>query len=79
MRGLGGALALALALSAPTDLPQREDTTAFTVVAFSVVVQGLTAPFALKASDITLKNGRLHAHSSPRERGRPAAEQLAWR
>lgn len=50
--------ALALALSAPADLPQREDIliTTFAVVAFSVVVQGLTAPFALKARDITLKN-----------------------
>ena len=48
--GLRGALALALALSAPADLPQREDIliTAFAVVAFSVVVQALTAPFALK-------------------------------
>ena len=57
--GLRGALALALALSAPADLPQREDIliTAFAVVAFSVVVQGLSAPFALKVRDLTLKNG----------------------
>ncbi|MBV9289429.1 MAG: sodium:proton antiporter [Hyphomicrobiales bacterium] len=57
--GLRGALALALALSAPTDLPQREDIliTAFAVVAFSIVVQGLTAPFALKARDLMLKKG----------------------
>ena len=47
--GLRGALALALALSLPADLPQRQDIliVAFAVVAFSVVVQGLTAPFAL--------------------------------
>jgi CPA1 family monovalent cation:H+ antiporter len=53
--GLRGALALALALSAPADLPQREDIliTAFAVVAFSVVVQGLTAPFALKLRGLT--------------------------
>ena len=55
--GLRGALALALALSTPADLPQREDIliTAFAVVAFSVVVQGLTAPFALKLRDLALK------------------------
>ena len=48
--GLRGALALALALSLPPDLPQREDIliVAFAVVAFSVIVQGLTAPFALQ-------------------------------
>ena len=49
--GLRGALALALALSLPADMPRREDIliVAFAVVAFSVIVQGLTAPFALKA------------------------------
>ncbi len=48
--GLRGALALALALALPTDLPYREDIliVAFAVVAFSVIVQGLTAPFALR-------------------------------
>jgi monovalent cation:H+ antiporter, CPA1 family len=47
--GLRGALALALALALPGDLPIREDIliVAFAVVAFSVIVQGLTAPFAL--------------------------------
>ncbi|HZZ61044.1 MAG TPA: sodium:proton antiporter [Roseiarcus sp.] len=47
--GLRGALALALALALPGDLPLREDIliVAFAVVAFSVIVQGLTAPFAL--------------------------------
>lgn len=47
--GLRGALALALALALPADLPYREDIliAAFAVVAFSVIVQGLTAPFAL--------------------------------
>jgi monovalent cation:H+ antiporter, CPA1 family len=49
--GLRGALALALALSLPADLPRRDDIliSAFAVVAFSVIVQGLTAPFALRA------------------------------
>ena len=48
--GLRGALALALALALPTGLPYREDIliVAFAVVAFSVIVQGLTAPFALR-------------------------------
>ncbi len=42
--GLRGALALALALGLPADLPRREDiiTISFAVVAFSVFVQGLT-------------------------------------
>lgn len=41
--GLRGALALALALGVPQDFPQRQAivTTAFAVVAFSVLVQGL--------------------------------------
>jgi CPA1 family monovalent cation:H+ antiporter len=48
--GLRGALALALALALPFDLPYREDIliAAFAVVAFSIVVQGLSAPFALR-------------------------------
>ncbi len=56
--GLRGALALALALSLPADLPRRDDILilAFAVVAFSVIVQGLTAPFALKA--LGLARGR---------------------
>ena len=42
--GLRGALALALALGLPADVPQRAAivSIAFTVVAFSVVVQGMT-------------------------------------
>ena len=53
--GLRGALALALALSLPADLPRRDDIliSAFAVVAFSVIVQGLTAPFALRALGVT--------------------------
>jgi CPA1 family monovalent cation:H+ antiporter len=48
--GLRGALALALALALPPDLPYREDIliVAFAVVAFSVIFQGLTAPLALR-------------------------------
>jgi CPA1 family monovalent cation:H+ antiporter len=42
--GLRGALALALALSLPEDLPQRDTaiSATFAVVAFSILVQGLT-------------------------------------
>lgn len=49
--GLRGALALALALALPPDVPRRDDIliVAFAVVAFSVIVQGLTAPFVLRA------------------------------
>ena len=55
--GLRGALALALALALPYDLPRRDDIliSAFAVVAFSVLVQGLTAPLALKALRLTPK------------------------
>ncbi len=53
--GLRGALALALALALPNDFAQRADIliVAFAVVAFSVIVQGLTAPFALKWLGLT--------------------------
>ena len=42
--GLRGALALALALAMPHEVPDRESiiTVAFAVVAFSIVVQGMT-------------------------------------
>jgi len=42
--GLRGALALALSLGLPNELPHREDivTVAFAVVAFSIFAQGLT-------------------------------------
>ena len=48
--GLRGALALALALALPAEVPYREDIliVAFAVVAFSVIAQGLTAPLALQ-------------------------------
>ncbi|HEX6783642.1 MAG TPA: sodium:proton antiporter [Sphingomicrobium sp.] len=44
--GLRGALALALALAIPADVPERYPIilTAFVVVAFSILVQGLTMP-----------------------------------
>lgn len=54
--GLRGALALALALGLPSEIPQRAaiQTVAFAVVAFSVVVQGLTiTPLLRKMGTIT--------------------------
>lgn len=49
--GLRGALALALALSLPVTLPMRDTivVVTFGAVAFSIVVQGLTMPFLLRA------------------------------
>ncbi len=48
--GLRGALALALALGLPAELPRRAEiiTVSFAVVAFSVFVQGLTMPPLLR-------------------------------
>ncbi len=58
--GLRGALALALALALPANLPYREDIliVAFAVVAFSVIVQGLTAPLALQWLGLVPKPAR---------------------
>jgi len=53
--GLRGALALALALGLPADMPLREEiiTISFAVVAFSVFVQGLTmAPLLRRMGEI---------------------------
>jgi monovalent cation:H+ antiporter, CPA1 family len=48
--GLRGALALALALAVPATVPERNAIilTAFVVVAFSILVQGLTMPWLIK-------------------------------
>lgn len=48
--GLRGALGLALALSLPQNMPYRDEIViaAFGVVAFSVIVQGITMPWLLK-------------------------------
>ena len=55
--GLRGALALALALGLPPEIPQREEiiTISFAVVGFSVFAQGLTmAPFLRRMEEIPL-------------------------
>jgi CPA1 family monovalent cation:H+ antiporter len=69
--GLRGAVSLALALALPADLPRRDDIliSAFAVVAFSVIVQGLTAPLALRGLRVApVTRGR----ASRRDvRGRP--------
>jgi CPA1 family monovalent cation:H+ antiporter len=48
--GLRGALALALALAIPANVPERDAiiVTAFVVVAFSILIQGLTMPLLIK-------------------------------
>ena len=53
--GLRGALGLALALSLPQTLPLRHEivVVTFGVVAFSIVVQGLTMPLLLRRSGFT--------------------------
>ena len=53
--GLRGALALALALAVPASVPERGAIilTAFVVVAFSILVQGLTMPLLLKRFDLS--------------------------
>jgi CPA1 family monovalent cation:H+ antiporter len=52
--GLRGALALALALAVPSTVPERNSiiVTAFVVVAFSILVQGLTMPWLIQRFDL---------------------------
>lgn len=55
--GLRGALALALALAIPPNVPERGAIilTAFVVVAFSILVQGLTMPWLIKRLELGRK------------------------
>ena len=55
--GLRGALGLALALSLPASLPMRDEmlVAAFGVVAFAVIVQGLTMPVLLRNLRLPLR------------------------
>jgi CPA1 family monovalent cation:H+ antiporter len=52
--GLRGALALALALTIPTTVAERGAIilTAFAVVGFSILVQGLTMPWLIKRLEL---------------------------
>jgi CPA1 family monovalent cation:H+ antiporter len=52
--GLRGALALALALAVPPSVAERGQiiVTAFVVVAFSILIQGLTMPWLIKRFDL---------------------------
>jgi CPA1 family monovalent cation:H+ antiporter len=52
--GLRGALALALSLAVPSTVPERGAIilTAFAVVGFSILVQGLTMPWLIKRFDL---------------------------
>jgi CPA1 family monovalent cation:H+ antiporter len=58
--GLRGALGLALALSLPESLPLRDVmvVATFAVVAFSIVVQGLTMPLLLRALGFMPRDGQ---------------------
>jgi CPA1 family monovalent cation:H+ antiporter len=55
--GLRGALALALALAVPPSVPERNEIilAAFVVVAFSILVQGLTMPWLIKRLELRRK------------------------
>lgn len=66
--GLRGALALALALTIPPSVPERGPIilTAFVVVAFSILVQGLTMPWLIK---------RLRLNTPEQRQGQVAAQQ----
>jgi CPA1 family monovalent cation:H+ antiporter len=66
--GLRGALALALAQALPSALPYRRQivTVTFAVVAFSVIVQGLTIPLLLR---------RLNLSPSSEDPGGPLAKE----
>ena len=57
--GLRGALALALDLSLPDSLPLRDTivVATFGVVAFSIIVQGLTMPLLLRALGFMPQDG----------------------
>jgi CPA1 family monovalent cation:H+ antiporter len=57
--GLRGALALALALAVPASVPERTAiiVTAFVVVGFSILVQGLTMPWLIRRLSLTAVEG----------------------
>ena len=65
--GLRGALALALALAVPTSVPERDAivVTAFIVVAFSILVQGLTMPWLIRRIDLAERGASDGAVAAP--------------
>ena len=71
--GLRGALALALALAVPPTVPERGAiiVTAFVVVAFSILVQGLTMPWLIKRFRLagTERSGCRSSRGLARRRG----------
>jgi CPA1 family monovalent cation:H+ antiporter len=64
--GLRGALALALALAVPPTVVERNAIilTAFVVVAFSILVQGLTMPWLIKRLNLG-RAGEAEAVAAP--------------
>lgn len=63
--GLRGALALALALGLPPEIPRRDEiiTVAFGVVGFSVIVQGLTiTPLLRKFNEVYVSSSETNGH-----------------
>ncbi len=65
--GLRGALALALALAVPMTVAERNPIilTAFVVVAFSILVQGLTMPLLIKRLELGRKPAQEAAVAAP--------------
>ena len=85
--GLRGALALALALAVPETVPERGAIilTAFIVVAFSILVQGLTMPWLIERfglAGVSRRHGSCRGHRTtlaPRRESRsrrPSASPL---
>ena len=68
--GLRGALALALALAVPENVPERDAiiVTAFVVVAFSILVQGLTMPWLIRHFGLS-RRGSEQAVAAPASAG----------
>jgi CPA1 family monovalent cation:H+ antiporter len=65
--GLRGALALALALAVPATVAERDAiiVTAFVVVAFSILVQGLTMPWLIKHFDLSRRQSEEPVAAQP--------------
>jgi CPA1 family monovalent cation:H+ antiporter len=77
--GLRGAISLALALSLPSDLPERETlrAMAFGVVLFTLLIQGTTMQFLIKQLRLVQSSAREQARDI--RWGRLYASEAAWR